>query len=552
MVAMKMQAAASAHTSTTSSAVNELEHLFNFILGNNEVLGAPSNEPVAPALRCVMLMTILFFTVFLTVVCLRLATTVPVLLGYATRRAEASKDSWEATLVKASEALSMAPILGILMLASRLRAIQVADEVSKAAAKPPAWAQNCMYGATAAFVLRFLAETVLFAIRRKVASDNLVSQGFCAIRIASLAALLICCSSITYSVFSMKNLYGPTEELGPMMSCTMALTITYLAESLLREALLSLSSKKERSRWEQAAYGSAGPFQARRVHERQGAQDQLSGLSLQFPPMICVLLLAISMRAVQLNLKMEAWSAISMYITSLAVIIQASRAMIRSVKAYLDEEPKAMPGDEACGPCQLKPGDQDVMSMFWASTTGIVYVGTALILLSVFAMEDKPLDTLLPTGKVTMKPLSTAMMCVMYLTVVYFGAYLVIMAGTLLEWQNGQWASNAAGVIQRALAFAPMLCVMMIAVRLRAMQLGVRDPPSWAQGSMAVATIAAVLQVVCSLLSGGDADQGMDSKDVLGKVLTISILLTRYLASAVLFCSVGSLIISLVWMQPVL
>merc|ERR1719215_2551375 len=54
--------------------------------------------------------------------------------------------------------------------------------------------------------------------------------------------------------------------------------------------------------------------------------------------------------------------------------------------------------------------------------------------------------------------------------------------------------------VQRSLAFVPLLCVIMIAVRMRAMQVHIRDPQPWAQLTMYVATLAVTTQVLASIL----------------------------------------------------
>jgi len=94
----------------------------------------------------------------------------------------------------------------------------------------------------------------------------------------------------------------------------------------------------------------------------------------------------------------------------------------------------------------------------------------------------------------------------------------------------------------------------MIAVRLRAMQLKVRDPQSWAQSTMYVATFAVIVQVGCSLCSAG-CDDGFDDPDrempdIAVKVATIALLTVRYAAAMALYCAVAVLIAALLIMEP--
>jgi len=95
---------------------------------------------------------------------------------------------------------------------------------------------------------------------------------------------------------------------------------------------------------------------------------------------------------------------------------------------------------------------------------------------------------------------------------------------------------------------------MMIAVRLRAMQLKVSDPQPWAQNAMYVATFAVIVQVGCSLCSGagdgGYEDPDRELSDIAGKVATIALLVLRYAAAIALYSAVAALIAALLVMEP--
>jgi len=120
---------------------------------------------------------------------------------------------------------------------------------------------------------------------------------------------------------------------------------------------------------------------------------------------------------------------------------------------------------------------------------------------------------------------------------------------------------------------------MMIAVRLRAIQLEAQDPQPWAVNAMYAATLAVTFQVGCSLCpvyvasSAGGSDEedqeralasplaspdgataataGSLDGHIAGKVATIAALAFRYVASAVLYVAVAVLIAALLTMRPV-
>ncbi|CAJ1366685.1 unnamed protein product, partial [Effrenium voratum] len=522
----KRTRAAAAVMSHVDAAARGLEEVLRFHFGGNEVLGAPSSVPVAPALRCTILLTTLFFSVFLAVILLRVGRI------FLSGRAEVSRSSWEARLAKATEALSLVPVVAILMIGTRLRAIQLAGD---ALAAPPMWAQLCMYGATLGCFFRFLTDVC--CVRGEANTQEAFGAAAAGIRHTATAMLFICCAAILLSVLIMEAESASMEPLGPMMQCMMVLTIAYLAENGVREVLGARTTT--RTAWKQEEYGSFSPSASSRDNDAFALPARIS---LQFPPMLCVLLIAIALRAVQLDLQPRLWAAFAMYMTTLATALQAARSMAAFVQS---QGKNSLLGDEAAGPALSGNVNEDNLKMFWSATTCCIYVGTAVILLGVAAMESKSesLDK-------SPKPLSTAMWCVMALTIVYYGAYLVLMAGSLLRRFLGSWAQASASGVQRALAFAPMLCVMMIGVRMRAMQIGVRDPPYWTRFCMVVATVAVVTQVICSMAESDASAAGIADKDAATKLFLLVLVALRYAASLVLYLSVGSLMVSLAWMQP--
>merc|ERR1719247_1448219 len=113
--------------------------------------------------------------------------------------------------------------------------------------------------------------------------------------------------------------------------------------------------------------------------------------------------------------------------------------------------------------------------------------------------------------------------------------------------------SVRAGV-QRSLAFVPMLCVLMIAVRMRAMQLHIRDPQAWAQLTMYVASSAVTTQVLASIcwacfVRADDFALSCAEVGLIGKVAAIVILAVRYIAAIALYMAMIALVVALTSMQ---
>lgn len=546
---------------------------------------------VSPALRCVTFITVVFFGVYLAAVCARATRLASAWSGGTSR----GLGCFEARLGQVTEAMTMAPMLCVLMISARLRALQL-DPGSN----PEWYVQSCMYTSAGAFFLRILLG--LATAGESGASDAAgawqrgatVAEGaapqaaqvvYC---LLSLTLYMASCSILVLGTLAEGDGTGRRggsttgPAISPMVRCIAALTATYLAEYALFEVLSGL---RQHFRWseiikEKAAAGSA---------------DLAEQLGLRFPVMVCVLLVGIELRAVQLRLTPDPWMCFSMYMTVASVVAQAAcagvTATLRSVPHH-GLAPAGMFQDRSS--CGRESGRffRGALMAMWALIILALYLGTASILISVVVMEEWPYgrpsgviaqplaffgyhrrqlgeelhhltygsglaETVLPAAP----PLSTAMRCVLSLTVVYFATNLCLISANLVPGVVKRWAKSVLESVQGALAFVPMLCVMMIAVRLRAMQLRIRDPQEWAQTGMYAATIAVATQAVCSL--GACASKETDEDDefdecrpgsinLLGKVIVIILLAVRYLAAVVLYICVAALIVSLISMEPVL
>jgi len=114
--------------------------------------------------------------------------------------------------------------------------------------------------------------------------------------------------------------------------------------------------------------------------------------------------------------------------------------------------------------------------------------------------------------------------------------------------------ANVRDGAQRSLAFVPMLCVIMISVRMRAMQVHIRDPQPWAQITMYIATLAVTTQVVASILwacfvRADDVALSCGEVGLIGKVVAIIILVIRYVAAVALYMAMIALVVALTSMS---
>merc|ERR1719262_1420218 len=127
-----------------------------------------------------------------------------------------------------------------------------------------------------------------------------------------------------------------------------------------------------------------------------------------------------------------------------------------------------------------------------------VYIGIAAVIWSVFDIEH-------PKGAQYTPPISVTMQCVINLTCQFFTVFTMIwICITLKELTGWEWhyltsaMENAKGTI----AFCPMLAILFVGTRMRALQLTMNKgaPQGWAQDGMYMATWSILLQFMMVLL----------------------------------------------------
>merc|ERR1719316_763336 len=254
----------------------------------------------------------------------------------------------------------------------------------------------------------------------------------------------------------------------------------------------------------------------------------LAKYTVNFAPMLCILFVGARMRALQIDPKHgnpQKWAQNCFYLCTYSVLVQTLLVII-------------MPFAVSCE-CKQGASEGDVVFIMKDKTLGIVmtviryvclvalYAGFTAVMVSVFLIEH-------PTDVSLTPPISPAMQCVMNLTVQYFTIYLALFVCVTLKQflpdlgcMNTLIAIFQAGV--QTVMFAPMLCMLFIGCRMRALQLAKATdgtvppsagPPGWAQDGMFLATWSVLVQVimvaVVCLLTGGGTPQ-MDEDGMLKK-----------------------------------
>merc|ERR1719473_1822639 len=235
----------------------------------------------------------------------------------------------------------------------------------------------------------------------------------------------------------------------------------------------------------------------------------LAKYTVNFAPMLCILFVGARMRALQIDPKHgnpQKWAQNCFYLCTYSVMVQTILVIV-------------MPFATRCE-CKQGASEGDVTFVMENPTIGIVmtvvryvclvalYAGFTAVMVSVFLIEH-------PTDVSLTPPISPAMACVMNLTVQYFTVYLALFVCiTIKQFAPGiQIMSFLIAIFeagQKTVMFAPMLSILFIGARMRALQLTMATdntippgagPQSWAQQGMFLATWSVLVQVIMTIVT---------------------------------------------------
>jgi len=255
---------------------------------------------------------------------------------------------------------------------------------------------------------------------------------------------------------------------------------------------------------------------------------QTAAITVNYAPMLAVLFLAVRMRVTWLThgkgnppVWMQAW----MYCATYAVLLMTLIVVVIPLCT-----------GELVGVNQ-KTGDIDdehkpFTNFFLAACFTVLkyfimiglYVGVVCIIYG--ACTFQPPAGLWPGDKIP--AVSPAVACTMILSCMYFLLYAVVQfSRTWTQFTGSKYTKfeNAMMVASNAMNFAPMLSVLFIGARMRALQMDPVNgaPQKWAQNCFYMCTYATLAQVLTSIavtlvLSGGTATVGKTEGEMVYKV----------------------------------
>jgi hypothetical protein len=298
---------------------------------------------------------------------------------------------------------------------------------------------------------------------------------------------------------------------------------------------------------------------------------QTATLTVAFAPMLAILFLAFRMRVNQLTRNKgnpPVWAQICMYFCTYAILLMTLIVCI--IPLFTGEtigvDPKT--GDI---PADTQPFQSQACAIAFTALKYLILVmlyGGVLAVVYAICTYEPPPQTF-ETGQATNTaptatknyPVAPAVQCTMILACQYFivyGGIQVARTWTQFTAIAANFTSKAENALMTATAsmnFAPMLAVLFIGARMRALNMDPinGDPQKWAQNCFYMCTYALLAQTICSVavplvLQGnvkvgkveGDMEYEVENK-VLGSILAIG----RYVMMICIYVGVACVIYSI-------
>jgi len=277
--------------------------------------------------------------------------------------------------------------------------------------------------------------------------------------------------------------------------------------------------------------------------------------TMELGPMLCILFLSARMRALQMDPTgpgPQPWAQACFYACTLALLANTILAII---------VPLAMGGEietDNAGNAHYKVENQ-VLGYVLVGLRGLlmlcIYGGAAAVIVSIFIIQH-------PDGPEHTIPVSPAVQCVINLTVQFFLVYLLLwIMITMQEVSGVEFKSMrfyaALEAARATVAFCPMLAILFVATRMRALQMTDNKgaPQAWAQDGMFLCTWATLISLCMCLIMGlfmkveADEDGNVVNKFESWAV-AIPIMSIRYFSMLLMYAGICTVVVSIFMITP--
>jgi len=464
---------------------------------------APAEEVMGPNMKFTPVSTTMQCTINLTLQYMIIFTALGMCRTYLDFAGEKHSESKVAKALKAaSETVFYAPMVCLMFVAFRMRVLQL----SKGTDNPQDWVRYAMQ-----FVAySILANTVLVLVLPVFVKaemkldehgdidpavnpfeDKTLATVFTCIRYITFLGLYVGFGMVCAGVFMYEPPAGVWEgeipPISPAVACTMTLSTAFFLVYFLHAASRTYTQFTK----------GASNTDFEETMER--AADTMS-----MAPMLCTLFLAARMRALQMDPvggNPQGWAQNCFYTATYAITFQTVLAV--AVRYCLNGKALKAEADAVAGDQKYEVEGAYAPKVLTACRWIImicVYVAATAVVCSVFTIEH-------PDGAEQTPPLSPTMHCVLNLAFQYFLIYLLLWIFFTIK-ESGyehEYMSKAQDAIQSAKAtvqFAPMLSVLFIATRMRALQITDNKgaPQGYVQDGMYLASWSIVIQFMMCLI----------------------------------------------------
>jgi len=497
------------------------------------VFNTETMPAVSTALWCVIILSLQYFCLYTALVIVRTALSLnPHKFANGEQQLSIYLAGVQRILETACTTVTYAPMLCVLFLGVRMRAIQLSQGQTEKHNLPQPWVQTSMKITSCAVVAQ-VALVLLVSVMSgssKLTTDedgNLDTTAMNevgnprAVKLLTIARYVVMAMlyggfvAVVVGVFMMK---GPKEIWGerappvsPAVLCTILLSGFFFLVYLLVAITKTCFELRPDLR------SSNGLLKL-----EQGAKD--AKMTVNFAPMLCILFIGARMRALQIdpmNGDPQSWAQKCFFMCTFSVLLQCLLVILMPFVSNGVCKRGTCEGDVVFAMENPKAGA--VMTAVRYICLLALYGGIAAVVYSVFTIEH-------PAGPEETPPVSPAMQCVINLTVQYFFVYTLLFVFTTLKTfasttdepdaedqhkaqsSSSKFMGQAVSIIdgcRGTVMFAPMLAILFIGARMRALQLvRAKDgtispqagPQAWVQDGMFLATWAVFVQLVMAIL----------------------------------------------------
>jgi hypothetical protein len=465
-------------------------HLLNAGHKGAAAVGEEHPTPeVSTTMKCVINLTIQYFIVY---------TCLAVVRTYNELNNTAPLTTAPKILSAACSTVNYAPMLAVLFIGTRMRALQLSGGNPDAYDLPQPWVKNamqcCAWSVLIQTIMVVLVPLVLGG-EPKVDKDGtpivegsgLMGKVFTAVKYIAMLGMYGGFTTVCIGAFMMepvKALFpaGP-PPVSPAVQCTMNLSTQYFA------VYLGIALIKTYHEFNPKTKGS----------EKLEGTLIMAQNTVNFAPMLCILFIGARMRALSMdpiNGNPQKWAQNCFYLCTYSVMVQLILILIIPLVLNGDVKTGETEGDVTFE--NLNPTVLTLLTVLRYSCMFALYGGFTAVIYSIMVIEA-------PLGRPYV-PVSPTMQCVMNLTCQFFFVYLMLWAFVTTK----QFTSGMDGFLNIAIStmdsaratvqFCPMLSILFVGTRMRALQIRPASeggaPQGWAQEGMFLCTYSLLIQIV--------------------------------------------------------